>query len=134
VTVDGPPSASRRRRLLAVAAAVVSASAFGGALGLVTGTLDLGASVTERLPWESAVVGGVALALWVGVPFAVLAVLAWRGSARTGAVAVAAGGLVIGWIVVQVACIRTFSPFQPTYLVVGLGFVGAGRHRPATAG
>lgn len=124
MTADQP---REPRRLLGGAAAVVSISALGGAVGLAAGGLDLGATVTDRLPWGSPVLGGIALALWVGIPFAVLAVVAWRGSVATDQVAVVAGLLVIVWIVVETAVIRTFSLFQPAYVAVGIGFVGAGR-------
>ncbi|MEU7526913.1 hypothetical protein AB0A74_14375 [Saccharothrix sp. NPDC042600] len=50
---------------------------------------------------------------------------------RTGprTVAVFAGGCLIGWIAVQVAVIRTFSPLQPVVAAAGAAVLLAGRRR-----
>ena len=120
-----PPVAVQRspHRALATFAGVVALSAWGGAVGLVAGFLTLGAEIEARLPLDSPVLGGLALATIVALPTTALAVLAWRGDPRTGDVAVVAGLLVVGWIAVQLAVIQTFSSFQPTYVVVGLALV-----------
>jgi len=44
-----------------------------------------------------------------------------------GAVAVVAGGLLVGWIVVQPAFIRTVRFFHPLFIAIGLAFLLAGR-------
>lgn len=116
-----------RRTGLAWFAAIVSFSAFAGAVGLATGTIGLAADVAARLPFGSALFGGVALALVVGIPTASVAWQAWRGDPRTDRSAVFAGGCLIGWIVVQLLIIRELSFFHPTYLVVGALFVWIGR-------
>jgi hypothetical protein len=41
--------------------------------------------------------------------------------------AVAAGLLLVAWIVVQLLIIRTLSLFHPAYLAIGLAFAWAGR-------
>ena len=116
-----------RRTGLAVFAAIVAISACAGAVGLVTGALSVGEVVTARLPFGSAVFGGVALALVVGLPTSVVAWLAWRGDERTDAAAVFAGVLLVGWIVVEYLFIRELSFFHPTYLLVGGAFIWLGR-------
>lgn len=129
-------STSRRRSGLAVFAAINALAAWGGAIGLMTGTLDLG-GVEERLPFQSTLLGGIALAIVVACPLTLLAWSAWTGSDATGTVALVTGVLIIGWIVVQILILRTFSPFQPAYLIVGAilvgvsGRVGLGRRRDA---
>lgn len=117
----------QRRTGLAIFAAIVSFSAFAGMIGLVTGAIGIGPVLTARLPFGSAVFGGIALALIVGVPTASVALLAWRGDERADRTAVFAGGCVIGWIVVQMIIIRELSFFHPTYLAVGAVFVWIGR-------
>jgi len=94
----------------------------------MTGLLSLGAVVTERLPFGSPVLGGLALALIVGAPSTWLAVLAWRGDRRTRAASLLTGVLIIGWIVVEFLFIREISFFHPLYLVVGAVLVWIGRH------
>ncbi len=120
-------SGARRATGTAVFAAVVAVSAWAGALGLVTGTLDLGAKLEQRLPFHSPVLGGGALAVIVGLPTTVVAILARRHDARAGASAVVAGALLVGWIVVEVAFIREFSFLQPCYAVIGVVFIAIGR-------
>ena len=85
-----------RRRGMAVAAAAVALPAVGGAVSLANGTIDMGEAIIDRFPWESVELAGVALFACVAVPFAALAVLAWRGSPRTPQATVAAGNAARG--------------------------------------
>jgi hypothetical protein len=124
---DARPAAARRRITLAVAAALVALSAVGGAIGLVSGALSIGGQLEGRLPFDSPVLAGVALVVVVAVPFAVLAVAAWRGSHRTDLVACAAGVLLLGWLVVELVIIRELSFFQPFYAAIAAGFLWVGR-------
>ncbi|QBS45343.1 hypothetical protein DMB37_39960 [Nocardia sp. CS682] len=105
--------------------------AFAGALGLMTGVLSLGAAIDDRIPFHSAVFGGLMLAVIVGLPMAVAGMLAARDDARTPLVAMAAGAALVGWIVVQVLLIREFSWLQPICVVLGLAvlFLGATARR-----
>jgi hypothetical protein len=116
------------RRGLAVAAALVAVSAWGGAVGLATGSLALEGGLNERLPLHSPVLGGLALAVVVAVPFTLLAASAWRGSERTDELALGSGALLVGWILVELAFVRALSFFHPLYLVIGGLFVFCGRH------
>lgn len=131
LTVEAPPGARRtgpaRHRWLAVAAASVALPAIGGAVSLANGTIDMGEAIVERFPWQSVELAGLALFACVALPLGALAVLAWRGSPRAPQATVAAGLLLVTWIVLQVLVIRTLSFFHPTYLVVGLSFVWVGR-------
>lgn len=113
------------RSAMAVGGAVVAVGAWAGAAGLIAGLLSLG-DTESRLPFESPVLGGVALALLAALPFTMLAERAWRGRSSTGATALVAGALLMGWIVVQLLVIRDFSPFQPGYFAVGAVFAVAG--------
>lgn len=124
-----PSRSRRRRRGLAGCAAANAAAAWFGMAGLIGGWLTLGDTVTERLPFSSPDVAGLALGAFVAVPSSVLATLAWRGDRRTGPMAIRVGAMLIGWIVVQLLVIRTFSWFQPVCVAVGAGFVLAGASR-----
>lgn len=116
-----------RRGWLATFAALIAVSAWGGAGGLAFGYLRLPPEIEARLPFDSPALGGIALAIVVGVPMTVLAALAWCGDPRTNQVAVAAGAIQIGWIVVELAFIRELSFFHPTYVLVGVALIVAGR-------
>lgn len=120
-------SAGRARPGVAVLALTISVSALAGAVGLATGTLALSTDLNERLPFASPVFGGMALAVIVALPFAVVAVMAWRGDERADLVAAGAGALLVGWIVVQLAFLRSLSFFHPLYAAVGGLFVWFGR-------
>ena len=111
---------------LAVLGALNALAATGGAWGLASGGLSLG-GFESRLPWDSTLLGGLALFVVVAVPNAVLAVLAWRGDRRTGPVAVATGLVLVAWILVELAFLRELSFFHPLYVAVGLVMVWLGR-------
>lgn len=121
------PGVPTRRPILATAAALVAGSAFGGAAGLATGMLSLGAEMDARLPFGSRPFGGAALACVVGVPFSVLASMAWNGDRRAGSASVGAGWILILWIAVQLAFLRRVSFLHPLFAAIGALFVAAGR-------
>ncbi len=116
---------SVRRPWLAGFAAFNALAAWGGAVGLVTGGMDFGASINDRLPFDSPALAGLALATIVGVPLTLLAWSAWTGGPRTDDLALVVGVTLIVWIVIQVAVIQAFSLFQPAYLAVGTAFIAA---------
>jgi hypothetical protein len=115
----------RRRDAVAAYAGFVAFSAYAGAVGLVTGALDTGPTIEHRLPLHSPVLGGIALALVVGVPATVLSERAWRGQ-EVGRAAVVAGSMLIAWIAIEVAFIREFSWLQVFYTGVGVSFIALG--------
>lgn len=124
--VDRP--AGGHHRLLATFAGINALSAWFGVLGLIGGGLSFGTELNERLPLDSLVLAGVALAAVVALPSTVLAVLAWRGDPRTPAMTVLVGVLLIVWIAVQLAFLQSFSFFQPLYTAIGVAFLVTGRH------
>ncbi len=110
-------------------ATIVAVSAFGGTWGLASGTLDLGHTVNQRLPFHSPVFGGIALAVVVGGPAVIVAVLALRRDPRIEVACTGAGFLLLGWIAVEVAFIRELSFLQVVYAAAGVAYVVLGRHR-----
>jgi hypothetical protein len=113
-------------------ASCVALSAYGGTIGLATGKLDLGHELNQRLPLHSPVLGGIALALVVGVPATVVAGLAKRGDRRADVACVVAGALLIAWILVELAFIRQLSFLQFFYAGAGAAFVVIGRRAGTT--
>jgi hypothetical protein len=110
-------------------AGFVAASAYAGALGMISGWLPVTPTMTARLPFHSPVFGGLALACVVAVPTTVVTALAWRRHPRTRDAAALAGAALVGWIVVEVAIIRQASVLQGIYLLAGLGLIAAGDRR-----
>ncbi|WP_236794261.1 hypothetical protein [Amycolatopsis sp. GM8] len=117
---------TRRRPWLAAFTGLIAILAFAGAAGLMTGTLGLGDDIIARLPFGSAVFGGIALALVVGVPMAVVCYLGSRPGTRTSGAAVVAGSLLIGWIAVEIAFVQTYSWLQPVFAFAGVAVAYAG--------
>jgi hypothetical protein len=112
-------------------AGFVAASAYFGSVGLISGLLPVSSSLADRLPFHSPVFGGVALACVVAAPATVVTALAWRGDPRVREAATLAGLLLAGWIVVEVAVIREFSPLQVVFGLAGVGLVLVGERRTA---
>ena len=114
------------RKLLLVLAVLNSLAALAGAWGLASGVVDLGQTLTERLPWGSPVFAGVALGVLVALPNVALAVVAIRGGRHTGLAGIAVGVAMVLWILVELVFIRELSFFHPLYIGVGLVMVWAG--------
>lgn len=128
------PAPTRHRQALAAFAFVNALAALGGAVGLMTGVLDMGAELNGRLPFASPVIGGLALTLLVAVPFSIVAVAAWRDDWRADLFAAACGTLLVGWILVQLAFIREVSFFHPFYVSIGLWLAWYGLAEARTEG
>lgn len=117
--------------MLAVFAGVNAFGAWAGAVGLIGGGLDFGERLNQRLPFDSLVLAGLALASIVAVPLTVLAVLAWRGDRRAGPLSMLVGLVLIGWILLQLAFLRELSFFHPLYVAIGAAFIAAGWRSPS---
>ena len=121
---------SLRRPGLAWGAAGVAATAWAGGVGLVTGFLALSDASTSRLPFASPALGGIALVLFVAVPFTIVCGLAVQGDDQAEPLAALAGAMLVGWIVVQLAFLREVSVFHPLFVAVGVAFLVADWHGP----
>ncbi|GAB4585640.1 hypothetical protein [Nocardia sp. IFM 10818] len=115
-----------RESVLVLLSGFVAIWALAGALGLVTGVIDLGPTISDRLPFDSPVFGGIALAVVVGLPMTLTAVFAARADARTPELAMLSGGMLICWIIVQVYTIRVFVWLQPVCVALGLAVLALG--------
>ncbi len=98
--------------------------AYGGAIAILTGTIDFGSVITGRFPFGSPVFAAVALAAIVGIPMTVTTWCAVIGHRWTQQAAFVSGALLVGWIAVQMVIIQTFSWLQPTMVLSGLLVIG----------
>ncbi len=114
------------RSIITSLCALMAVWAYGGAIGLMAGAVDLGSTVTSRLPFDSPVFAGFGLLAMVAVPMTVAAVSAWRYFATTRWITVAAGALLVAWIVVQVAFIHSYEWLQPFCVVYGIVLIALG--------
>jgi pimeloyl-ACP methyl ester carboxylesterase len=123
--VEDEVTRTSRRNAVAVVAAVNALAAWGGAVALVVGVLDFGDTLDDRLPFDSVVLAGIALAVVVAIPLSVLAAAAWTGHPRTEQLCLVAGIALIAWIVVQILFLWSLSTLQAVYLGVGAYLVAA---------
>jgi hypothetical protein len=106
---------------------------YGGAIGLMAGAVDLGSTVTSRLPFDSPAFAGFALLAMVAVPMTVAAVSAWRHFTSTWWITVVAGALLVAWIILQIAFIHAYEWLQPFCIIYGITLIAAGLlHAPGT--
>jgi hypothetical protein len=114
----------RVRRPLQIATAVITGlialSAYAGAVGLVGGGISFGETINARLPYGSLFLAGIALLFFVAAPMTVAAVAALRGLGYAGDIVVGAGLLLVAWIAIELAFIKSYAWFHPTYLALGV--------------
>ncbi|NKQ51836.1 hypothetical protein HFP15_02955 [Amycolatopsis sp. K13G38] len=116
----GMRGTARRRPVLASFSGLIAIFAYAGAAGLITGSIDFGDVINGRLPFGSPVFGGVALAVIVGVPMTAVTYFGSKRDTRTSPAAVVAGTLLVGWIVVEIGFVRSYSWLQPVCAFAGL--------------
>ena len=121
----------RSRRSLELAtsalAAVTAINAAGGAAYGLAGARSVPREWLADSPFADYRLPSLVLGAAVGGTSGAAAVAAWRGDAHAGAAAIAAGTVLTGWVVAQVAIIGLRSPLQPVMAGVGTALIGLGR-------
>jgi peptidoglycan/LPS O-acetylase OafA/YrhL len=114
----------RAKRPLQVGTAVltglIALSACGGVVGLVGGGLSFGATINARLPYGSLFLAGIALLFFVAAPMTIAAVASLRDLRHANDIAFGAALLLVTWIAIELAFIKSYSWFHPTYLGLGI--------------
>ena len=110
----------------AVTTGVIAFSGYAGVVGLMGGGISFGDTINARLPFGSLVVAGAALLAIVAVPMTVAAVAASRDTQHSPDIVFGAGLLLVAWIAVELAFIKAYSWFHPTYLVAAIVVLGLG--------
>jgi uncharacterized membrane protein len=98
---------------------VVATAGWAGAVLLLAGVVDFGAAVTSRLPFHSTVFAALALLAVVAVPMTLTAWLCARRSTWWRVAGAASGAMLVGWILIQLALIQTFSWLHPVMAAAG---------------
>jgi hypothetical protein len=112
------------RIVLAVLLAIVALNAFGGGVYGLLGAEGVPPSWLEGSPFRTYVVPSLVLLVVVGGSAALAAVLVLRGAPMSLTAAVAAGAILLVWIVVQVAIIGWVSWLQPTMALAAVAILG----------
>jgi len=129
-TQTQPSTLARRRQLelaTATLAGLTAANAVGGAVYGLRGAPGVPRAWLQRSPFRDYRIPSAILGIAVGGSAAGAAATAWRGSDHAPVTAVAAGTVLTGWIVAQVAVIGLRSALQPAMAAVGIGLIGLGR-------
>jgi hypothetical protein len=108
-----------RIALVAVEGFVALGAVYGSIL-LITDAWQLDREMLRQLPVDTWVVPGVALAVLVAVPNLIAGVLAAIGHRWALKVSMVTGGVLVGWIIVQIAVIQQFFYLQPVMGICGL--------------
>jgi hypothetical protein len=106
--------------------AVMSAVACVGAVGLAVGFGDPGTAVDARLPDSSPTLAALALVALVALPTGAAAVAVARGGTHGGRWLVVSGSMLVAWIALEIAVIRTFSWLQPACAAYGVALSWTG--------
>jgi hypothetical protein len=108
-------------------------SAFAGALGLVVGYMDIPVSELRTTPFVDFsvpalllgfVVGGSALAAALVALFGPRQIALFEPLRFDALVSAVAGGIMVGWIAIEIALIGLDTWVQALYLAVGLLMIG----------
>ena len=110
----------------AVVTGVIALSAYAGVFGLMSGGISFGDVIDARLPFGSLVLAGVALLIIVAIPMTVASIAAIRATRRSADLVFGAGLLLVVWIAVELAFIKAYSWFHPTYLVAAIVVLNLG--------
>jgi hypothetical protein len=112
------------RRTAAAATGLIALSAYAGAVGLLGGGISFGDTIDARLPLGSLFLAGLALLATVALPMTVAAVAAAKDTYHSPDLVFAAGLLLVVWIGVELAFIKAYSWFHPTYLAAAVAVLG----------
>ncbi|WP_328615242.1 hypothetical protein OHS18_47355 [Amycolatopsis sp. NBC_00355] len=129
---------SATMRLLATFETLIAASAVYGGISLIVGAPGFTMPVEWLAPLglTSWVLPGIALVLVIGGTLAWASVFAWRIDFRAPVAALAACGVLTGWLAIQFGVIGVRAPVQWVtvgLLAVLLGLALLARRRPATS-
>jgi hypothetical protein len=112
------------RLTAALITGAIALSGYAGVVGLLGGGISFGDTIDARLPFGSLFVAGLALLAIVAVPMTVASVAAGRGMRHSADIVFGAGLVLVGWIAVELAFIKAYSWFHPTYLVAAIVVLG----------
>ncbi|WP_128645436.1 hypothetical protein [Rhodococcus sp. BS-15] len=125
---------TRRWPWLGAVCGGVSINAFGAAIGLASGAIDLSPDVQARLPMSSTALAALVLMLFVGIPMGLAAASAFAGGGRSGPMAHIAGVLLVAWILVQPLVTGETSWLQGSFGVLGFVIAVRGWRMTVAAG
>jgi hypothetical protein len=120
----------RRPIALLAVQVVVGISAVGGGIGLIVHGLGIPRAELAGTPFDTFLIPGFILAFVVGGSLLAAAWSVWMRRPGAPLASLAAGGILLGWIVIETAMIESGRDLQATVLVLALLEIGlASRYR-----
>jgi hypothetical protein len=130
ISLSAPPRRVHRRRWVRIALlaveAFVAVGAVYGSIMLVTDAWRLDRAILRHLPVDAWALPGIALAVLIAVPNLIAGVLVAIGHPMARTVSLLTGGILVAWIIAQVALIQQHFVLQPVMGVCGLVTIGLG--------
>ncbi len=123
------PETAARPRILILVLVVVGINAVIGGVGLMINGLGMNPSQLDGSPFDSFPIPGLLLAIVVGGATLGAAWAEWARNRHAPMVSLAAGFIVVGWILGQLAMLGYVSPLQPVILGCGLMIAWLAWHR-----
>jgi hypothetical protein len=119
------------RMALVAVEAFVAIGAVYGSMMLVIDAWHLDRAMLRHLPVDTWVLPGIALAVLVAVPNLIAGTLVAIRHPAARVVSFLTGGVLVGWIVVQIALIQQYFVLQPVMAICGLLTIGLAALLPA---
>jgi hypothetical protein len=110
--------------------AAMGANALAGAWYAIGGAPGVPTAWLSRTPFDDYRIPGIILGSVVGGSQILASALLWRGASSAKRVSLAAGAVLLTWIVVQLAMIGYVSPLQPVVLGWALTTLGLSARLP----
>ncbi|NNE28680.1 MAG: hypothetical protein HKN16_03545 [Saprospiraceae bacterium] len=75
--------------------------------------------ILKNAPFDDFLVPGIALVVFLGLANLIGGYMTWKNHPRAGFAALICGGLMMGFIIIEVAMIGLVSSLQPLFFIVG---------------
>jgi hypothetical protein len=99
---------------------IIALSAYAGVIGFVGGAISFGETIDAQLPYQSLFLAGMALLFVIAAPMTAAAVACIRDLRYARELVIGAGLLLVAWIGIELAFIRSYSWFHPAYLLLAI--------------
>jgi hypothetical protein len=100
--------------------------AIGGGIALINGTIDMPLRLLQGSPFSDYTIPGLILALIVGISSLAAAIVVWKRAEGAALASIAAGAILLGWIVTEFVMIPSAWAPQLLFLLIALVIIRHG--------
>jgi hypothetical protein len=94
--------------------------AIGGGIALINGTIDMPLRLLQGSPFSDYTIPGLILALIVGISSLAAAIVVWKRAEGAALASIAAGAILLGWIVTEFVMVPSAWAPQLLFLLIAL--------------